>query len=305
MNRLQYFAFCIATILISGCAERTETPPETMTDSGLSAPSNATSSKTSYSARGIVLELIPDDQGTFIHHEEIPGFMAEMKMYLKVADQEEFQHLQVGHQYTFEMIVDQEYGTHIQNLVPTGVVSKQSSTGAKPSERWLKEPSFELGDQVPAFTFESTNGEMVTPDILRGQTWAITFIFTRCPLPDYCPMMTYRFKRASEILQEKQVTNWKLISLTIDPEHDRLEVLEEYRKTWEIRSADWYFCRANPEQVRNIGDPLGLNFKSDKFPIEHNLRTAVFDSKGRLIEVFSGNKWTSTELAQSIIRTME
>ena len=113
--------------------------------------------------------------------------------------------------------------------------------------------------------------------------------------------MTVRFKEAMQILQRQQIKGWKLISLSIDPNYDRIDVLKSYRQTWGITPKDWHFCRGELDEIRKVGNPLGLRFETSKFPYEHNLRTALFDRQGRLVEVFSGNKWTARELATSII----
>lgn len=291
MNKFYCTVICLVATLVGACDERKETQKPL--------------SHTVYPAIGVVQELVPDDRGVFIDHEEIPGFMVAMTMYLKVAEQEDYQSLKVGHQYTFELLVDGGGETRVQNLVPTGKVVVAGDNDTSPSESWFKTPDFELGDSAPDFLCISSKGEEISPAVLKGKAWAITFIFTRCPLPDYCPRMTLRFKEAVDLLEERGVDGWKMISLTIDPKHDQLDVLQSYRDAWGISSDDWHFCRAEPEQVREIGDPLGLAFQSSEFPIEHNLRTAVFDSEGRLVEVFSGNGWTSLELADSIINAMK
>jgi len=259
------------------------------------------SKKSSYSTRGFVLELIPDDKSAFIHHEMIPGFMEEMTMYLKVEDPEEYSELKAGHQYTFDMVVDKEDGTYVRNIKSTGKVKAGPLSGTRPSEKWLKKPTFELGDELPEFSLKTSDGKIINSSKLSGGPWAITFIFTRCPLPDYCPMMSLRFNETVNLLQEAEVKNWNLVSLTIDPAFDTEKVLNDYRKARGYEYDNWFFCRAETEEIRKIGDPLGLSFDTDEFPIEHNLRTAVFDADGKLVEVFSGNKWTAQDLAESII----
>ena len=262
---------------------------------------NSSPKKSSYSTRGYVLELISDDQSTFIHHEQIPNFMEEMTMYLKVEDQQEYLKLKVGHQYTFDMIVDKDDGTYIENIVPTGEIKTALFSKEKPSEKWFKKPIFELGDKLPEFTLKTSEGNILNASNLSGSPWAITFIFTRCPLPDYCPMMSLRFNEVVNLLQEAENKNWNLVSLTIDPVFDTEKILNGYKKARGYEYDNWFFCRAEIDEVRKIGDPLGLSFDTEEFPIEHNLRTAVFDADGKLVEVFSGNKWTAQELAESII----
>ena len=255
-----------------------------------------------YSARGVIIELAADKCGAFIHHEEIPGFMDEMTMFLKVNDRNEYEKLKVGQQYTFNLIINHDHETYTKDFVATGHTPTLDRSPTLPSERWLAAPTFEIGDRVPEFTLSTASGNTITAKGLKGQVWAITFIFTRCPLPDYCPRMTLRFKEAMEILEENDSINWKLISLTIDPEFDQMNVLQNYKTTWDIESEKWLFCRTDTETLKQLGDPLGLSFQANEFPFEHNLRTAVFDAEGRLFEVFSGNNWTASELAESIER---
>ena len=258
-------------------------------------------SKKSYSTRGYVLELIPEDDSAFIHHEMIPGFMEEMTMYLKLENSSEFNELKPGHEYSFDMIVDREDGTYIRNVTPTGKSKSDLSLVNKPSEKWFKKPTFELGDKLPDFSLMSSDGKVINQSKLNGGAWALTFIFTRCPLPDYCPMMSLRFHETVNLLREAEIKNWNLVSLTIDPEFDTEAILEQYVKARGYDYDNWFFCRADINEVRKIGNPLGLSFNTQEFPIEHNLRTAVFDANGKLVEVFSGNKWTAQELAESII----
>ncbi|MDA9858899.1 SCO family protein [Rubripirellula sp.] len=302
MKALSRLTICIFVFCLCGCRKSLDEKLTQQSDKpGTAATESAQTSK-SYSAKGVIVELVPDKCGAFIHHEEIPGFMEEMTMFLKVANQEEYQTLNAGQQYTFTLIVDREHGTRTQNFAPTGNAADLPQTSTSPSERWLTAPTFELGDKVPDFEFIASSGEPITAEGLKGQTWAITFVFTRCPLPDYCPRMTLRFKEAMDLLEERKATDWKLISLTIDPDYDQLDILKNYRSIWEIDSKNWFFCRTDTKSLKRIGDPLGLSFQTDKFPIEHNLRTAVFDAEGRLAEVFSGNNWTALELANSILR---
>ncbi len=281
------------SVLMSGCKNDAEIKNEDKIKTG--------SQKSSYSTRGFVLELIPDDKSAFIHHENIPGFMEEMTMYLKVENPEEYSALKAGHQYKFDMIVNKEDGTYIKNIIPTGEVKTGPLSGSKPSEKWFKKPTFELGDKLPEFSLKTSDGNIINSSKLSSGPWAITFIFTRCPLPDYCPMMSLRFNEAVNLLQEAEIKNWNLVSLTIDPAFDTEKVLNDYRKARGYEYENWLFCRAEIDEVRKIGDPLGLSFDTDEFPIEHNLRTAVFDADGKLVEVFSGNKWAAQQLAESII----
>ena len=98
------------SVLLASCQEKVGENNEKNINTNL---------QSSHSTRGYVQELMPDDNSAFIHHEEISGFMDEMVMYLKLEDPSEYSKLKVGHQYTFDMIVDKDDGTYIRNIVPT------------------------------------------------------------------------------------------------------------------------------------------------------------------------------------------
>ena len=300
MNWYCFPAASLLCCLLSGCSSEPPAGADTASESSDSSQSAAARPVKTYPAKGVFLELVSADRSVFVHHEPIPGYMEEMTMYLKVAEGEDFESIKVGRQYRFELVVGGVGGTRIQNLVATGEVAESEEPVAELSSRWLAPPTMELGDSSPEFVCTASTGETITPAVMNDKVWAVTFIFTRCPLPDYCPLMTARFLEVEQTLSRMEVPNWSLLVITIDPDHDTLDVLNNYRRAYGVESPNVHFCRAEAEELRKIGDPLGLKFQADEFPIEHNLRTAVFDADGRLVEVFSGNQWTAFELVKSM-----
>ncbi len=300
MNWYCFLAASVLCSLLSGCSGEPPASANTASESSDSSQTAAAPAVKTYPAKGVFLELVPADRSVFVHHEAIPGFMEEMTMYLKVAEGEDFQSIKVGRQYRFELLVDDINGTCIQNLVATDEVAESAEPTAELSSKWFAPPTMKLGDSSPEFVCTASTGETITPALMEDKVWAVTFIFTRCPLPDYCPLMTARFLEVEQTLSQTGVSNWSLLVITIDPDHDTLEVLNSYRRAYGVESKHVHFCRADAEELRKIGDPLGLKFRADEFPIEHNLRTAVFDAEGRLVEVFSGNQWTAFELVKSM-----
>jgi protein SCO1/2 len=88
----------------------------------------------------------------------------------------------------------------------------------------------EKGDQVPDFAMTTQEGKPLKLSDLRGSVVALTFIYTRCPLPDYCPLMDRKFgELASRIgVIPERAKRIRLISLSFDPEHDTKEVLAKH-----------------------------------------------------------------------------
>lgn len=305
MSRFVIVALCL---IGHGCADRPNEASSARKSSKANSPQPTRPSDLTdvervkiYPTRGVVLELVPDERRALIHHEEIPGFMPEMKMFLALSANEDLERLQIGHQYRFDLVVVRDEGTTAREFEATGQIMDLTRADEEPELQGLAEPFLELGDESPEFTCVDSRGGTWTPQKLRSKTWAVTFIFTRCPLPDFCPLMTSRFREAGRILSQRDARDWAMLVISIDPEYDSLDVLEAYRKTWGITSDPIHFCRAEPDQLGKIGNPLGLSFTTNASPIEHNLRTAVFGPDGRLLEVFSGNGWTAAELADSMM----
>ncbi len=142
MKHSFYLLLGISFLVASGCGETGNDASPVESDTSASSPSE--SAAKTYETRGFIQELVPDAQGAFIHHEEIPDFMDEMTMYLKVAEQDEFKGLQIGHQYEFDLMVDPETGTVVKNFKPTGKVSEIAQQAETPSERWSQAPTIEL-----------------------------------------------------------------------------------------------------------------------------------------------------------------
>ena len=252
-----------------------------------------------YATKGIVTEWGVEGKSAFIHHEKIEGFMEEMTMLLNVVDTNEFSGVRLGDQLKFDLVLNQEKGTHIRNLEKTGrnypekITKAENSLGIK-----LTGSEINVGDQIPDFTLTDSNGQSWSSSRLKGKVWAMTFIFTRCPIPEFCPLMSKNFRSVSEMIDANSgsTNDWALVSITMDPEFDTPEVLENYAKLQGISGENWTFLTGQESEIKKIGDPLGLDFATTEFPITHNLRTAVIGPDGKLFKLFAGNFWKPEDL---------
>ena len=140
----------------------------------------------------------------------------------------------------------------------------------------------EIGDAVADFTMTNQDGKTVKLSDLRGNVVALTFIYTRCPLPDFCPLMDKKFSELARRLGAfPQARNKvRLISLSFDPEHDTPDLL---RKHAQVRGATpplWSYAVASHAELAKIGVPLGLYYQPGDNEIAHNLCTAIIDATG-------------------------
>jgi protein SCO1/2 len=133
---------------------------------------------------------------------------------------------------------------------------------------------------------------------LRGSVVALTFIYTRCPLPTYCPLMSRNFQAAQGLLDRLGVGDrCRFLSISLDSRNDTPEVLTDYAARYQADPGRWTFAAGSGDEVRALGAGVGLEYTVADGLIYHNLRTVVLDRRGRIRRVFSGNRWTPQELA--------
>jgi protein SCO1/2 len=142
---------------------------------------------------------------------------------------------------------------------------------------------------------------------LRGQRVALTFIYTRCPLPDYCPLMNRNFVAVQKALKANPaLRDVRLMTMTLDPAYDTPAVLKPLAHTLEADPAMWSFVTGDPDEVNRFGLQFGVYTEKDpETPgqLIHNLRTAIIDAEGRLVKIETGNDWTPAELVASLEAT--
>jgi protein SCO1/2 len=258
-----------------------------------------TSTRT-YATKGVIRKLADDRQTAIIRHEEIPGYMPAMTMRLNVHDTNELRNLVAGDVVTFKLTADAD--THwIHDLARVG----SAGTGATPELRAFEPPSVPAAEAeavFPDFEFRAETDLPVKLSDYRGKALAFTFIFTRCPLPDYCPRMGNRFAGARKLLKkEGGPQNWQLLSISFDSEYDRPEVLKSYGDHYRAGDPDrWLFAVASPATLAKLAPLCDLQFMAEGGSFTHNLRTVVLTPKGAIHRVFAGNLFTAAELAAAI-----
>jgi len=290
-------------LAFSAC-EPKPTPPPAAPEA--SAPTTAnTDGAIMHPARGLIREIAPDLKTAVIRHEEIPGYMPKMTMELTVLDPAELKNLKEGDEITFEMHADNERHW-IKNLKRIGT-SGGSNSMVPPSRAAALKPqvdlSLKIGDEMPDFAFTSERNEEIKFSQYRGSVVAFTFIFTRCPLPDFCPRMGRQFATARESLRENSggMSNYQFLSISFDPEFDRPPVLARYANSYRQGDAShWLFALASEEVLKKLAPLCDLHMAKENGSISHNLRTVVLDPQGKVVCQFDGNSWTGEHLAEAM-----
>jgi protein SCO1/2 len=162
-----------------------------------------------------------------------------------------------------------------------------------------------IGDPLPDYTFTNELGQAVSLAQFKGQALAITFIFTRCPFPTFCPQMSRYFRETQEKLkQQTSMTNWHLLTLSFDPEFDTPAVLKNYAEEYQADPSRWNFLTGALIDVTALTEQFGVQFwrVNPGEPLSHNLRTVVVDAAGRVQKIFPNNNWTSDELVAEMLK---
>ena len=247
---------------------------------------------TTYEARGVLREVLADGRRAVIAHEAIPGYMAAMTMEFTAAEAQELAGLVPGDALAFRLSVT-ETESWIDEVRKTGHVELPSQKKEEP----LPAP----GETVPNVTLVDQSGRTMRLGEFQGRALAVTFIYTRCPLPDYCPLLSTRFAEVQRALASAGRTDgWHLLSITIDPEHDTPERLGEYARRHAADPGHWTFATGEPAEIARLSGFFGLAVFRAGAEWNHNLRTAVIGPDGSVRKVFTGNRWTAEELAAEL-----
>jgi protein SCO1/2 len=269
-----------------------------------------------YRLKGVVKSSSAAEGRLTIAHEAIPGFMEAMTMPFDYGDKTLLEGLAEGDHVEGILRVEKQNGMvagyELRDLVVTKPATRQMILDVTRGKVSLREPPkrLEKGDKVPDFVMTTQAGKSQKLSDLRGFVVVLTFIYTRCPLPDFCPLMDRKFgelaARVSSVpARARQV---RLISLSFDPEHDTPAVLESHSR---IRGASpplWTFAVAAHEELEKIARPLGLFYGPMDKEIAHNLCTVVIDREGKLARLDLGsaaNKWENVDLLKCIYSLLE
>jgi protein SCO1/2 len=156
------------------------------------------------------------------------------------------------------------------------------------------------------------DGKKISLKQYRDRALLLTFIYTRCPLPDYCPLMSRNFSQISQELQKNPGLKDKvrLLSMSVDPDYDKPKVLREYGAKYLGSNnpqafKQWEFASGTPEQVKNVAQFFGLNYWPEKDQIIHGLRTAIISPDGKVVKVYRGNQWKPEEVMKELENLMD
>jgi len=257
-----------------------------------------------YSVTGSVVEVNAPEKYVEIKHEKIPGYMAAMTMPFDVKDTDELNGLNAGDKVVFQFVVLPD-DAWIENLRVTEKVVQGIPTSG-PFRLVREVEPLEVGDPLPEYHFTNELGEAVSTTQFKGQAVVLVFVFTRCPVPTFCPLTVGNLADTQRRLKAMTngPTNWHILAISIDPEHDTPAVLREYAERFNYDPKSWSFLTGELIEVTALAEQFGMTFwheNGNQLP-SHNLRTVVVDANGKVQSIVMGNKWTVDDLIKGVVK---
>jgi protein SCO1/2 len=280
--RLPFLACCVFLVLVFLASCSRQPPPKR------------------YELNGRVVAVDRNLHQLTVAHDDIPGLMAGMTMPFTVNK---------GSNWVFNDIAP---GDSIHATLLIGAHAElQDITFSRTSAADSGVPSAtrvpQTGDSVPDFMLVNQDGSAIHLNQFHGKPLLLTFIYTRCPFPDYCPRISNNFGQVMQHLQKdpKVFDQAQLLSISIDPETDKPAVLRTYGERYvgrvDPRFAHWQFASGSPQQVRQAADFFGLAYNQKDGQIVHGLITVLIGKDGKVIKVYSGSDWKPDDVVSDFI----
>jgi protein SCO1 len=252
-----------------------------------------------YEIRGQVLQVGPErPDGTAqvtVRHEDIPGFMPAMTMAYVVKPKRLLDGVAPGDLFTGTLVVDGN----------SAYLSRISKTGHAPVPAGQKPVRIldvlNAGETVPDDALVDQTGATHRLSDWRGRAVAVTFVYTRCPVPDFCPLMDHRFQELQRAILADAALRERvhLVTVSFDPQHDTPDVIRRHAADRGADPQTWSYTTGTPAAIDHLTSRFGVSLIDEDdggATIGHNLRTAVVDRKGRLVKIYSGNDWSAETL---------
>lgn len=281
MNRLAPLAFVIAALPVALGAQR-------------------------YPASGLTISVDPPKQTVVISHESIPGYMDAMVMPFRIKDGSSLAGVVPGEKVEFTLVVDKG-SSWIEQLHAVEFRSAErdpeqarrlgviASIIGKSTANQLK-----VGQPVPDFSLPDQDNRPTSLAQFAGKVVALNFVYTRCPLPDYCFRLSNNLAQMQKRFGDRMGKDLILLTLTFDPVHDTPAVMANYAHIWNADLKAWHFLTGPLAEVQRVCGMFGVAAWQDEGVLTHSLHTVVIDRNRRLAANIEGNLYTAKQLGDLV-----
>lgn len=261
-----------------------------------------------FEVKGRVAGFDMSGQAVFIEHGIVSGYRPAATSRFETGDSVQVGDLEMGDAVQMQVTVGAGNAqidrlTKLpDNALPLHPASKGSSTQT-PSDH---SAALEVGELVPDVTLINQDGKTVRLRDYRGQALVVTFIYTNCPMPKFCPLMSRQFTALQPRLKKSFGNQAQLLSISFDPESDTPKVLTEYAKKHTDDLSTWTFATGKtPAELETAKEMFQISTMEKEGEIIHNLVTALIGPGGRLVWLWRGNSWTPEDIFQVAEQTLQ
>jgi protein SCO1/2 len=293
------FSFCaLAAISVAAGAAGCRKPAPQMTQQQTQGPAQVPGDAKVYHLHGKVLSIDQANNSLMIDGDEIPGFMGAMAMPYPVRNKDEMTKVKPGDEITADIIIPQgDDSPYIQNIV----VVKKSAGAPSPTASTDHEP--QPGDAVPDFALIDQNGKRIHLSSYHGDALLITFIYTRCPFPDFCPLVSRNFAKiyADTKANPELSSHMRLLSVSFDPDHDTPAVLRQYAQTFNGTTGGnpygrWEFAVIPKDELQKVTGFFGVTVARNDGTLVHSMSTSVITPEGKIYSWREDTDWKPEDL---------
>jgi protein SCO1/2 len=256
-----------------------------------------------FQARGIVRGFSAGHDEVEIEHETIPDYMPSMTMPFRPRAARDIADLKLGDAVAFRLTVTaKDFWIDQVKKVPREEVhvaeAKRPAGTPPPSEiARLRE-----GNEMPFFSLTSQDGKRVTLESFRGHPVVLTFVFTRCPVPNFCPRMSSNFAELQAAIkkQESAAPGARLLSITLDPAFDNPSILKAYGEHQAFDPSIWTFATGETKEIDSLAEAFSIYRQTEGGTLSHGLATALIDGNGTIRRIWRGNAWRPEEVLDAL-----
>jgi protein SCO1 len=256
-----------------------------------------------YHLSGTIISKDVDAQKITVAHDDIPGFMAAMTMPYSVHDPHGLDEVQPGDKIVADVVVESNSDYWLEHIL----ITDQSGRG-KPLTGSTVTP-LAAGAAVPDVPLVNQDGKTIRLSEFKGKAVLLTFIYTRCPNPDYCPRVSGQFAAIEKQLAQSPAdsAHAQLLSISLDPSYDTPAVLRKYGLAYlggdPSGFAHWEFAVSSPDDLKQLASAFDLVYYEQDNQIVHSMDTVLIAPDGTVARTWTDNDWTTADMLSAIQQT--
>jgi protein SCO1/2 len=253
-----------------------------------------------YQLTGVVISKSVDTQQIVVAHDNIPGFMAAMTMPYAVRDPHGLGEVQPGDRIVADVVVESSSDYWLEHIL----ITDQSGRG-KPLPGETTAP-LAAGAAVPDVPLVNQDGRTIHLSNFKGKAVLLTFIYTRCPNPDYCPRVSGQFAAIEKQLAQSpaEFARTQLLTISIDPAFDTPAVMRKYGLAYMGGDASgfahWEFAVPSADDLKQLASAFDLVYYQQDNQIVHSMATILLAPDGTVARTWTDNDWTTPDMLSAI-----